>query len=253
MQQELPELFPIPTFNNLYITKDARVYLERNSEYKELKQCLLTKKAAVIKSYVNYWDHGCQYNVFRLFAMTFTPKEDHKRIAMPLDNNFLNITLENVSWRNVIIQSREDRLNAYLLEKSVSTNWNVAKTEWELTDVTYNGLGQYCPCGQHIKNVCRITNSETKEIVEIGNNCVLKFADIRTGYTFDSIKRLIKDPANSKPNNDLIETAFKCDYIYQSEYNFLMSIKNKRKLSYKQQAWLTKINHRILNKTTITQ
>lgn len=151
-----------------------------------------------------------------------------------------------------MVSSKKERLHKYLLQYSNNSEWEQARLEWKLTDVTYNDATQHCPCCQTIKNVCHITNQVTQEVAEIGNNCVLEFVGINTGRTFDSLKRLIKDPSNSKPNADLIETAFKCNYIYKTEYNFLMSIKNKRKLSYKQQAWLTKINHRILNKTTIT-
>lgn len=57
------------------------------------------------------------------------------------------------------------------------------------------------------------------------------------------------DKANA--NEDLIIHAYNLGYIYESEYQFLMQTKLKRKLSEKQLAWKQKINRRITSQTVV--
>ena len=153
----------------------------------------------------------------------------------------------------MMISAKKQKLHSYLLTLSSSDNWEQARTEWKHTDITYNNNTQHCHCSQVIKNVCHITNQINGNVAEIGNDCILEFLEVDCGNTFNGIKRLIADPVNAKPNTDLINISYKLGYIYQSEYDFLMSVRNKRKTSYKQNNWIAKINNRIINKTGINK
>lgn len=143
-----------------------------------------------------------------------------------------------------------ERLKAHILPLSHSGNFEVARTEWDLVGVELSEEFDNCPCGQEIKEHCYITNRITGESTYVGNVCINRFIGIDTGGLFDGLKRIAKDPyANA--NLDVIEHGRKLGFIYDSEYNFLVETRLKRKLSSKQLEWKRKINHRITQQIAV--
>ncbi len=143
-----------------------------------------------------------------------------------------------------------ERLKAHILPLSRSTQFEVARTEWDLVGVEITEDFDNCPCGQEIKEHCYISNRITGKSTYVGNVCINRFIGIETGTLFDGLKRIAKDPyANA--NLDVIEHGLKLGFIYESEYAFLVSTRNKRKLSQKQLEWKRKINRRIVEKIVV--
>ena len=143
-----------------------------------------------------------------------------------------------------------ERLKEHILPLSQSDNFHIAKNEWKLSNIEINEAWDNCPCGQRIKELCHISNIKNGKTTYVGNICVNQFIGIETGNLFDGLKRIAND-ISANPNEDLIIHAHSLGYIYESEYDFLMSTKRKRKLSSKQLAWKQKINRRIVNETVV--
>lgn len=143
------------------------------------------------------------------------------------------------------------QLSAHILPLSVSQDFNIARTEWELVGVEVSEEFDNCPCGQAIKEHCFIRNRLTLRATYVGNVCINRFMQIETGNLFDGLKRIAKnDTANA--NHDLIEHAYRMGYLYSvKEYTFLKQIARKRNLSPAQIAWKQKINRRITSKTVV--
>jgi len=144
-----------------------------------------------------------------------------------------------------------EMLKAHIIPLSVSNDFNIARTEWELVAVEVSEEWDNCPCRQDIKEHCFIRNRLTSAETYVGNVCINRFMEISTGNLFSGLKRIAKnDGANA--NDDVIEYAYKNGYLFGiKEYNFLKSTKNKRNLSAKQVEWKKKINRRILNHTVV--
>lgn len=142
-------------------------------------------------------------------------------------------------------------LKSHILARSISQNFNVARTEWDLIAVEMTEEWDQCPCGQDIKEHCFIENRLTGARTYVGNVCINRFMEISTGNLFAGLKRIAKDNG-ANANDDVIEYAFKNGYLFGiNEYNFLKQTKNKRKLSAKQIEWKKRINSRILNHTIV--
>jgi hypothetical protein len=144
-----------------------------------------------------------------------------------------------------------ERLKAYILPLSVSSTFDVARTEWSLIAVEISEEFAYCPCGQKIKEHCYICNRFNGRKTYVGNVCINRFIQIDTGNLFDGLKRIAKDPT-ANANSDLIEHAFRMGYLYsEKEYNFLKQTMRMRVLSDAQISWKKKINRRIVDQTIV--
>lgn len=143
-----------------------------------------------------------------------------------------------------------ERLKAHILPLSRAKVFDVARTEWRLVAVEISEEFDNCPCGQEIKEHCYIQNSVTGHETYVGNVCINRFIGIDTGNLFDGLRRIAKDDATNA-NADVIEYANEHGFLYDKEYDFLMSTRLKRTLSDKQKAWKQKINRRILNKIVV--
>ena len=146
--------------------------------------------------------------------------------------------------------ANDENLKNHILSLSVSDTYSSAKKEWKLTNIVFDENGTNCPCGQPIKEICYIRNSVNSNETFVGNVCIKRFMDIDTGKAFKGLKRIIEDD-EARPNEDLIKWALELKYIHQNEYDFLMGIRRKRKISEKQLNWLKKINWRIKNRKKI--
>lgn len=143
-----------------------------------------------------------------------------------------------------------ERLKAHILPLSQAEDFDAARREWKLIGVEVSDEWDNCPCGQEIKEHCYIQNKLNGHRTYVGNVCINRFIGIDTGNLFAGLKRIASDP-HANANEDLIIHAYKLGYIFESEYQFLMSTRRKRKLSDKQLAWKEKINRRIINKTVV--
>lgn len=146
-----------------------------------------------------------------------------------------------------------ENLKNHILPLSVEkTNFEAAKTEWELDHVKITEEFGKCPCSHPIKEHCYMINKKNGNSTYVGNVCVRRFMDIDTGNLFSGLAQ-IKKKNTTKPNIAVIEYARKKGYLYDAddgddnrEYNFLKGIRQKRKLTPKQEHWLQKINRRII-------
>jgi hypothetical protein len=148
------------------------------------------------------------------------------------------------------VEHNFERLKAHILPLSRAQTFDVARTEWRLVAVEISEEFDNCPCGQEIKEHCYIRNTVTGHETYVGNVCINRFIGIDTGNLFEGLRRIaVDDTANA--NADVIEYAKERGFLYDKEYDFLMSTRLKRVLSAKQKAWKQKINRRILNETVV--
>jgi hypothetical protein len=144
-----------------------------------------------------------------------------------------------------------ENLEAHILSLSVSEDFNVARSEWDLIGIEVSEEFDYCPCGQKIKEHCYIRNRVTGGSTYVGNVCIKRFMSIQTGSLFDGLKRILKDD-RANANHDLIEFAYRMGYLFgEKEYTFLKQTARKRKLSSAQISWKQKINRRIISKIVV--
>lgn len=144
-----------------------------------------------------------------------------------------------------------ERLKAHVLPLSVSSDFNAARSEWDLIGVEVSDEFDNCPCGQDIKEHCYIRNRLTDHTRYVGNVCINRFMQIETGNLFDGLKRIAQDDT-ANANHDLIEHAYRMGYLFsEKEYTFLKQTARKRKLSQAQTSWKQKINRRIIAKTIV--
>lgn len=155
--------------------------------------------------------------------------------------------------QQVALQGRNfERLRDHILPLSRAATFSDAVTEWDLVAIEISDEFDSCPCGQEIKEHCFIHNRVTGNRTHVGNVCINRFLAIDTGTLFDGLKR-IKN-SEGRANLDLIEHAYRMGYLYdRNEYDFLVSIRRKKKLSPKQAAWEKKIHRRILSETVVTK
>lgn len=146
------------------------------------------------------------------------------------------------------------RLSNHILSLSVNkTDFNEAKKEWELDIIVVTENFGSCPCGQAIKEHCQLKNKLNQKTTYVGNVCVHRFIEINTKPIFNGFKRVQKRNV-ATPNAELIQYAWERGYLYsRKEYDFLESIKGKRKLSEGQEGWLTKINRRIVETIVVNR
>jgi hypothetical protein len=143
-----------------------------------------------------------------------------------------------------------ERLKAHILPLSQAKYFEFARREWHLIGIEVSNEFDNCPCGHQIREHCYIRNRLNGNTTYVGNVCVNRFIGIRTGVLFDGVRRIARDKA-ANANKDLINHAQECGYLYESEYEFLMDTRRRRKLSQSQLAWKEKINRRIVNKIVV--
>lgn len=144
-----------------------------------------------------------------------------------------------------------ENLKAHILPLSISQDFNIARSEWDLVGVEVSEEFDNCPCGKEIKEHCYIRNRLTRHTTYVGNVCINRFMQIETGNLFEGLKRIAKDDT-ANANHDLIEHAFRMGYLFsEKEYTFLKRTARKRKLSPAQLSWKQKINRRIVGKTVV--
>ncbi len=137
------------------------------------------------------------------------------------------------------------KLIKHVMEKSKSTEWEEAKTEWVIGNIyeIEDDNFETCTCGHYpIKEVIQIRNRYNGNTIIVGNCCVNKFSMLSKNYSnfFHAIKK-------DKVNLDVIEQGFKDSVINPWEYEFMKNVWRKKKFSPKQSRKYEELNARLLN------
>lgn len=139
-----------------------------------------------------------------------------------------------------------EQLKSAILALSRATNWEVAKKEWRLIDVSEADEPETCLCGHYpIIELCTIANATTGNSVDVGNVCVKRFLGFRSDLIFQSLKRIRADRGKAIGPD---ATAFfhERGVINDWEYEFQQNTIRKRNLSERQLAARRKINEKVL-------
>jgi hypothetical protein len=139
------------------------------------------------------------------------------------------------------------QLRDSILALSRAHEWEVARKEWSLVDVTEADEPETCLCGHFpIIEICTIANRVTGARTEVGNRCVKRFLGVRSDLIFTAIKRIRKDITKSL-NADAIAFFNERGLFSGWEYGFLQDTMAKRQLSPAQIAKRRAINEKILS------
>ena len=116
-----------------------------------------------------------------------------------------------------------------IIRMSEADTWEAAALEWNLITIEWRDEGGHCICTHFIKEHCQIENMINGNQTIVGNCCINKFPQF-TGkvYNLGSAFRALR---NKKVNPALIEFALDEKVINAWEYNYMMDIWRKRKLS----------------------
>lgn len=138
------------------------------------------------------------------------------------------------------------QLKKAILALSKAHDWETARAEWRLVDVSEADEPETCLCGHFpIIELCSITNAVTGSSVTVGNVCVKRFLGLRSDLVFSSIKRIRKD--REKGINAHAAVLFhERGIINDWEYGFCQDTFRKRDLTDRQLATRMKINNKIL-------
>lgn len=138
------------------------------------------------------------------------------------------------------------QLRDAILALSQASDWDVARKEWSLVDISEADEPETCLCGHFpIIEICTIANRVTGHRAEIGNRCVKRFLGLRSDLIFAAIKRIRKDITKSL-NADAVVFFNERGLLTGWEYMFLQDTLAKRVLSPAQSAAREKINRKVL-------
>lgn len=119
------------------------------------------------------------------------------------------------------------RLFPEIIKLSEADNWGDAALEWKLVGIQWDKKGDHCICGHFIKEKCFIRNVVNGNHTLVGNCCIHKFK----GRDLTSVFRAL---SRNKVNAALIGYAYEEDVINSWEFEFMINLWRKRRLSWKQ-------------------
>jgi hypothetical protein len=138
------------------------------------------------------------------------------------------------------------QLKAAILELSRATDWEVAKREWRLVEISEADEPETCLCGHYpIIELCCISNATTGKSVDVGNICVKRFLGFRSDLIFKSLKRIRAD-LDKAIGADATAFFHERGVINDWEYQFQQSTMRKRNLSERQLATRHSINQKVI-------
>lgn len=138
------------------------------------------------------------------------------------------------------------QLREGILALSQASDWEVARKEWSLVDISEADEPDTCLCGHFpIIEICQIANRVTGQRTEVGNRCVKRFLGFRSDLIFAAIKRIRKDITKSL-NADAIAFFNERGLLTTWEYGFLQDTMQKRALSPAQSTTRQRINEKVL-------
>lgn len=140
----------------------------------------------------------------------------------------------------------KERLEQEIVELSHSSTFEKACDEWTVENIWWEPNGDKCLCGKRpIFNVCLLQNKLNGNFARVGNCCVKKFMNIPTDRLFKSLKEVQQDLYKTLVQ-EVIDIAFKNEYITQWEKGFYENVKTKRRLTFKQKNIKQNLNQRIV-------
>lgn len=138
------------------------------------------------------------------------------------------------------------QLKAAILVLSRATNWEVARKEWRLIEISEADEPETCLCGHFpIIEVCTISNATTAKSVDVGNVCVKRFLGFRSDLIFQSLKRVRADQ-DKAISPDATAFFHERGVINDWEYQFQQSTMRKRDLSDRQLVRRRAINQKVI-------
>lgn len=138
------------------------------------------------------------------------------------------------------------QLKAAILLLSRATDWEVAKKEWRLVEVSEANEPETCLCGQYpIIELCTIFNATTGKSVDVGNVCVKRFLGFRSDLIFQSLKRVRAD-RDKAIGPDATAFFHERGVINDWEYQFQQSTMRRHNLSERQMITRRRINEKVL-------
>jgi hypothetical protein len=138
------------------------------------------------------------------------------------------------------------QLKAAILDLSQATDWEVAKREWRLVEISEADEPETCLCGHYpIIQLCTISNATTGRSVDVGNVCVKRFLGFRSDLIFQSLNRVRAD-LDKAIGPDAIAFFHERGVISVWEYQFLQNTMRKRSLTEKQSATRRSINQKVI-------
>ncbi|MBN9567767.1 MAG: hypothetical protein J0H79_09185 [Alphaproteobacteria bacterium] len=138
------------------------------------------------------------------------------------------------------------QLKAAILTLSRATDWEVAKKEWRLVEISEADEPETCLCGHFpIIELCTISNATTAKSVDVGNVCVKRFLGFRSDLIFQSLKRVRAD-LDKAIGPDATAFFHERGVINDWEYQFQQSTMRKRNLSARQLASRRVINQKVI-------
>lgn len=138
------------------------------------------------------------------------------------------------------------QLKTAILALSKATDWEVAKKEWKLVEISEADEPETCLCGHFpIIELCTLFNATSGNTADVGNVCVKRFLGFRSDLIFQSLKRIRKDITKSL-NADATALFHARAVINDWEYAFQQDTMRKRDLTERQLLTRRKINEKVL-------
>jgi hypothetical protein len=140
--------------------------------------------------------------------------------------------------------------NEYLLRKeiiarSVATQWEEAREEWDLKAIFHQTEPARCLCGHTpILELCVLQNRKNGTEAIVGNVCVKKFMGLPSDRVFQAVRRVTND-ATKPLNEEAIEHAHRSGWITDWERDFSKNTMSRRKMSDKQEIIRIQINEKV--------
>lgn len=138
--------------------------------------------------------------------------------------------LKEIMRLNKMEHSDQKNFYQILCNYSINKDPKLAILEWDYIYSTINK--NKCICGQPIKDNCIIKNMKNGNELIVGNVCINKFLNKNYDFIFKGIQACKE---KRSPNKSFINYCFENNYIVEYEYNFLMDLFRKRRLTLKQE------------------
>ncbi len=141
-----------------------------------------------------------------------------------------------------------EKFKAAILDKSVSTDWDTAKSEWQLYMVYEDPADRACECEHSpIHQICVIKNGKNGKSTEVGNVCVQKFLRIMSNRVFAVIRRLRWD-INKSLNPKALDLFEERGVIsFEEKRDYLRYWRKRTSMNDGQKAQKLSINQRIID------
>lgn len=151
-----------------------------------------------------------------------------------------------------INMANKQRLESIVVSRSVTSDFNQAKTEWRLLNIEYSSTTNTCICDHPIHKLCWIENKHNKNKLLVGSTCVTKFINknLLVDKLFVALDKLNRSPDDGCPKI-LINFSYTQGYINDWEKSFIESLGSRYgvNLTQKQLEHRKKIHTKILENT----